>query len=228
MRWLAVLAILLAAPAAADRAAEERGAKVFRKCQGCHKVGPGAVHAKGPHLNGLFGRRAGALTDFDGYSDDIVRMGVDGLVWDHEKLEIYLENPKALVSRTNMKFRGLKRRQDRNDVMAYLRTFSDNPQNIPESAPTAPNDPVVSPEILALQGDPDYGEYLSGECVTCHSADGADKGIPSINGWPQEDFVVALHAYRSKHRDNEAMRLIASRLSDEEIAGLAAYFGGLE
>lgn len=223
----ALAAVVSALPASADQAAIERGAKVFTKCKSCHLVGQGAKHGAGPHLNGVFGRQAGSLEGFR-YSMSITRMGVEGLVWDREKLDLYLENPKALVSRTRMNFRGLKDENDRTDVIAYLRAFSDKPSDIPESAPTEARDPTVAPAVLALQGDPDYGEYLSGECVTCHRVDGADEGIPSITGWPQEDFVVALHAYRSKHRDNEAMRMVTSRLSDEEIAGLAAYFGGLE
>ena len=217
----------LTAPATADKAAVERGEKVFKKCKSCHKLGPEAKNGAGPHLNEVFGRQAGAVEGFR-YSKNMVRMGVEGLVWDHEKLDLYLENPKALVSKTRMNFRGLKDAEDRADVIAFLRAYSDDPANIPESAPTAPADPEVAPEVLALQGDPDYGEYLSSECVTCHRADGADDGIPSITGWPAEDFVVALHAYRSKHRDNQAMQMVTSRLSDEEIAGLAAYFGGLE
>lgn len=227
----ALLALALAAvtptPALADQAAVDRGAKVFARCKSCHRVGPDARNGVGPHLNGIFGRQAGSVDAFD-YSDDMIRMGVDGLVWDHEKLDIYLENPKSLVSRTRMNFPGLKDPAQRADVIAYLRAYSDRPSDIPESAPTeAQRDPAVDPAILALQGDPDYGEYLSAECVTCHRPDGRDEGIPSITGWPVEDFVLALHAYRSKHRANEAMRLVAARLSDKEIAGLAAYFADL-
>ena len=124
-----------------------------------------------------------------------------------------------------MKFRGIKDAGDRADLTAFLRVYSDDPSNIPESARTeAPPDPTLDPVLLSLQGDPEYGAYLSSECVTCHRADGGDDGIPSITGWATDDFVTALHAYRSKHRDNPAMQLVASRLTDEEIAGLAAYF----
>ena len=36
------------------------GELVFRKqCSGCHMVGPDAKHRVGPHLNGIFGRKAG-------------------------------------------------------------------------------------------------------------------------------------------------------------------------
>ena len=91
---------------------------------------------------------------------------------------------------------------------------------------------VAAPICVAAdeipEGDPEYGEYLSGECVTCHSADGADKGIPPITGWDVEAFFYALAAFRDGDREHEAMQMVASRLSDEEIAGLAAYFGDLE
>ena len=213
---------------AAETGDAERGAKVWKKCQACHKLGEDARNGVGPHLNEVFGRRAGAIEGFR-YSKGMLREGADGLHWTPEKLDVFLENPKSLVSKTRMKFRGLKDAQDRADVLAYLRQFSASPQDIPESAPTAAaSDPDVDPAILALTGDRDYGEYLSGECTTCHKSDGADEGIPSITGWPVEDFVVAMHAYKVKHRPHPVMQMMAGRLSDEEIASLAAYFKGVE
>ncbi len=204
----------------------DRGKTIFRKCASCHAVGEGARNKVGPHLNGLFGRRAGSVEGAR-YSADMRRMGNDGLVWTSETLETYLENPRALVSKTRMSFRGLKDHADREDVLAYLRQFSDNPRDIPEAEPTATREVDLAPEILALEGDPAFGEYLAGECVTCHQAAGGDDGIPSITGWPVEDFVVALHAYRQKLRPHPVMQMVTSRLSDEEIAALASYFNGL-
>ncbi|MFY0691237.1 MAG: c-type cytochrome [Paracoccaceae bacterium] len=206
----------------------ERGAKVFAKCGGCHQVGEGAKNRIGPHLNGVFGRSAAGLEGFP-YSKSIKRAGADGLVWTRETLDAYIENPRVLVSGTRMNFRGLKKEQDRADVMAYLRTFSDDPSNIPEAEPTAiGTDHDLDPAILAIQGDPEYGEYLSSECLTCHKQDGEDEGIPSITLWPEEDFVVAMHAYKRKLRPHPVMQMMAGRLSDEEIAALAAYFAKLE
>ena len=128
-----------------------------------------------------------------------------------------------------MNFRGLKDEQDRHDVLAYLRLFSDDPSNIPEAEPTAQSHlPDVSAEVLALNGDPEYGAYLSGECLSCHHASGSDEGIPSITGWPPEDFVIAMHAYKQKFRPHPVMQMMAGRLSDEEIAALAAYFSKIE
>lgn len=82
--------------------------------------------------------------------------------------------------------------------------------------------------ILALSGDPAYGAYLGGECVTCHRASAAAPGIPQIAGLPKDHFVRALVEYRAGLRDNEVMRTTAARLKDDEIAALAAHFAAAD
>jgi len=225
--WFAVCAAGLfgaVTGAPADNAA------AFKQCRSCHQVGANAKNGVGPHLNGLFGRRAGSVEGAR-YSDDMVRSGQNGLRWTAETLDQYLQDPRKLISRTLMSFRGLKSAEDRAAVIAYLRTFSDKPSDIPEAAPTASttsHDPALNPDILAIQGDTEYGEYLAGECVSCHQASGADNGIPSIVGWPTDIFVTAMHAYRNKSRTHPVMRMIAAPLNNEEIASLAAYFKSLK
>ncbi|NJL50295.1 MAG: hypothetical protein HC909_00805 [Blastochloris sp.] len=76
-------------------------------------------------------------------------------------------------------------------------------------------------------GDRELGEYLATECVTCHQISGRYDGIPSIVGWPPESFVEILSMYRDRRRENQVMRSIAVKFTDEEIAALAAYFGSL-
>ena len=226
---LALIAGFMASGATAENIGDaEKGERVFKKCTACHQVGAGAKNRVGPHLNGVFGRPAGSLDDFN-YSKSMLRAGADGLVWTEEVLLAFLENPKTMVSKTKMNFKGLKKPIERADVLAYLRDFSDKPSNIPEAEPTAhPTAPHVDPAILAMKGDPEYGEYLSNECLTCHQASGGDDGIPSITGWPSEDFAAAMHAYKERLRPHPVMQMMAGRLSNEEIAALAAYFGGLE
>lgn len=219
------LAALVPTGAAANEIGDaEKGAKLWSKCKGCHQIGEGAENRIGPHLNDIFGRHAAAVDGFR-YSKSMTRAGNDGLIWTLDTLDVYLENPKALVSGTRMSFRGMKDADDRHAVLAYLRSFSDSPANIPEAEPTAT--PDLHPDVLAIEGDPEYGEYLSSECTTCHQRDGSDEGIPSIVYWPEEDFVVAMHAYKQKLRPHPVMQMMAGRLSNEEIAALAAYFGAL-
>lgn len=224
----AALVLLVAAAGAEEIGDADRGYEIYSLCAGCHEVGPDAESFIGPHLNRVFGRVAGGLEGYE-YSEGLARAGADGLVWDLRTLDAYIHNPRSLVSDTQMNFDGLDDPQDRSDVLAYLRAFSDNPQNIPEAQPTAiRTNPDLSPETLALEGDPAYGEYLAGECTTCHQLDGDAEGIPSITGWPAEHFVLAMHAYKQELRPHQVMQMMASRLSDEEIAALAAYFATLE
>ncbi|MEM7743279.1 MAG: c-type cytochrome [Pseudomonadota bacterium] len=218
------LTLLVSAGEAAETGDAARGEKLYAQCQSCHMVGPDAKSRVGPHLNELFGRRAASVEGYR-YSKDMKRAGADGLVWTADKLHVYLENPKALVTGTRMSFRGLKDATERTDLLAYLRGFTASPQDIPESEPTAAaSDHDIDPAILAIAGDPEYGEYLSSECTTCHQASGADEGLPSITGWPQEIFVIVMHAYKNKDRPHPVMQMMAGRLSNEEIAALAAYF----
>ncbi|UWQ90110.1 c-type cytochrome [Rhodobacteraceae bacterium M382] len=237
MRFLGGAFVIMAALTGAAMAEENatqigdviRGERLFQqKCGSCHMVGEGAKHGTGPHLNNIFDRTVAQFQDFT-YSEGINRARRDGMVWDLEHLDAYLTNPKVLVSGTNMDFRGLKKPRDRGDILAYLRPYSSSPQDIPEAAPTALKQEVeLSPEVLAIVGDPDYGEYLSTECTTCHQIDGDYDGIPVITGWYEEDFVLAMHAYKRGIRPHPVMQMMAGRLSDEEIAALATFFGALE
>lgn len=78
-------------------------------------------------------------------------------------------------------------------------------------------------------GDRALGEYLSSECVTCHRASGPPvAGIPAIRGWPADQFVAVMSAYKDKQRENIVMQSIAGRLGQEDIEALAAYFGSLK
>lgn len=206
----------------------ERGEELFHFCSGCHQIGRGAENNIGPQLNGIFDRRAAQIEGFP-YSADLERAARNGLTWNYESLDVYLTNPQILVSGTRMSFDGFEDQQDRDDVIAYLREFSANPRDIPEAAPTAqPVDHGVAPEVLAIVGDPAYGAYLSSECTSCHQESGADSGIPSITNWPAETFVIAMHAYKNEWRTHPVMNMMAGRLSDEEIAALAAYFEAIE
>ena len=206
----------------------ESGQKLFRKCKSCHMVGESAKNRSGPVLNGIFGRVAGTVDGFR-YSKSMMQAGEDGLVWHAGEMDEFLIKPKTYLPGTKMNFSGFKKHEDRADVLAYLRQFSDDPQNIPEADPTAnATDHDVDPAILAIVGDPEYGEYLASECLTCHRADGGDAGIPSITGWPRATFVIAMHGYKSKTREHPVMQMMAGRLNNDEIAALAAYFETIE
>jgi cytochrome c len=116
------VAALFDAAAAQDGNAKD-GMEVFKKCRACHDVGPEAKNKVGPVLNGIIGRHAGTIEGFS-YSPANKTAGANGLVWTEDVLLQYLENPLAFMPGTKMAFAGLKDLQDRKDLVAYLKTFS--------------------------------------------------------------------------------------------------------
>jgi cytochrome c len=96
-----------------------KGKRVFNKCKACH-VADQEKNRIGPHLVGLFGRPAGSVEKFK-YSS---AMKSSTIVWNVESLDAYLKDPKGFVKGTRMVFGGLKKGQDRADLIAYLKGVS--------------------------------------------------------------------------------------------------------
>ena len=217
--------LLAAVPLAGAWCADAgRGKTHFQQCKRCHQVGGGAAHRIGPHLNDVFGRVAGSLEDYR-YSRAMSNAGSDGLIWTEATLDAFLSEPRSLVPRSRMSFAGMPGAVDRAELLAWLRGFSGAGSGVAQAEPTVtPEEYGIDPSVLDIRGDPAYGAYLAGECVTCHRTDGVDEGIPSIVGWPEHDFVLVMHAYKRGHREHPVMQLIAGSLSDEEIAALAVYY----
>jgi cytochrome c len=108
--------ILLAGPAGAQSAA--RGRILFLRCSSCHDISSGPSPKIGPNLKDVVGRRAGSLPGYT-YSS---AMKAQTFVWDPEHLNLWLQNPSALVPGTAMAFAGLPSETDRQAVIAYLQT----------------------------------------------------------------------------------------------------------
>ncbi|MFK7744456.1 MAG: cytochrome c family protein [Roseobacter sp.] len=101
-------------------ASVEDGAKVFRKCSACHKLVAGENGA-GPYLYGVVNREKAAADGF-GYSDTLASMGGE---WTPENLSAFLEKPSSYAPGTSMGFAGLRKVEDRADVIAYLDSLDD-------------------------------------------------------------------------------------------------------
>ena len=72
-----------------------------------------------------------------------------------------------------------------------------------------------------------YGRHLAQECTSCHRIDGVDNGIPSITGWPTDNFLATMDFYRNGARDNQVMVSVVQSLDDAQVNALAAYYGSL-
>jgi cytochrome c len=120
LKKLIITAVLIAASPVAGTAQDaQKGKIVFNVCLACHTIGPGAENKIGPELNGLDGRKAGTVPNFD-YSD---ANKSSGIVWNEETFEDYIKNPAAKVPGTKMIFPGIKNEQQEKDLWAYISQF---------------------------------------------------------------------------------------------------------
>lgn len=100
------------------------GEKVFRKCKACHAVGDGAENKVGPVLNGIIDRPFASVEGFS-YSKVLTAMAEEGKTWTPEEMAAFLEKPRDYAKGTKMTFAGLRKEEDRMNVIAYLATFSE-------------------------------------------------------------------------------------------------------
>ncbi len=111
--------------ASADLAA---GEKAFKRCAACHTFEKGGANKIGPNLYGVVGRDKGTASGFSKYSAAIGSMGGQ---WTYPELNAFLTKPKDFMGGTAMNFNGIKKVQDRANIIAFLRQHADTPLPLP-------------------------------------------------------------------------------------------------
>ena len=117
---------ILALLAGADLGA---GEKLSKKCSACHVFGAGGKNKVGPALWNIVNRPLGASEGY-AYSDALAGFGG---AWDYAALNAFLAKPKGYISGTKMNFAGLKKPQDRANLIAWMRAKADSPAALPSA-----------------------------------------------------------------------------------------------
>lgn len=94
-----------------------KGKRVFNRCKACHNLTSSARTRLGPNLDELFGRKAGSAENYK-YSK---AMSDADILWTEETINEWLTKPNAFLPGNKMAFAGIRKEQDRKDLIAFLR-----------------------------------------------------------------------------------------------------------
>jgi len=192
-------------------AEEAAGQNVARKCTACHTFEQGGANKIGPNLWNLLDRPIASVGGF-GYSD--VLQGKSGDSWTYENLNAFIHKPKDFAPGTKMSFAGLKKMEDRANLILYMRSMSDSPPPLPEASaasasgeesaaaaeePASSEEPAAAEagapasEVVALLASADEaaGQKVAKKCTACHTFEqgGAQKIGPNL--WNVLDRQIA-------------------------------------
>ncbi|MEY4256376.1 MAG: hypothetical protein RLZZ141_1603 [Pseudomonadota bacterium] len=111
------------------------GEAVAKKCASCHSFNQGGANMVGPNLYGVVGMKPGSHAGM-AYSDGLKEFGSKTPAWGYEQLNGFLTAPQKYIAGTKMSFVGLKKPEDRINMIAYLHSLGSTLQ-IPAPAPAA-------------------------------------------------------------------------------------------
>lgn len=164
----------------ADLAAGERS---LAKCKSCHVFAEGDLKSMpGPNLYGVVGGPVAHLEGY-AYSAAFQEKHAEGMTWTFENLDEFLDAPARDIPGTKMTFAGLKRPDERANVIAYLNTLSANPLPLP--APEA-----ASAEALTAE-DPDAAPAAEASPAGTEAAPESQPALPPAAAEPPPPPSVA-------------------------------------
>src|SRR5690606_7570360 len=129
-------------------AAPAEGERLFAACRGCHTNAAGGAHSVGPNLWDVVGRD---IASAEGYSYSPALQALEG-AWTYDALNGFIHAPRDFAPGTKMTYAGLPDTQARANLIAYLRTLSDDPAPLPTQEEI---DAVTAAQQAAAEGEPE-------------------------------------------------------------------------
>jgi cytochrome c len=111
------------------------GATASKKCASCHNFEQGGANGTGPNLWGILGGPVAAKAGY-AYSDAMKAHAGKAPRWTLDELNAFLLAPQKHIAGTKMTFVGLKKEDERVNIMAYLNTMTSSPVPIPAPDPS--------------------------------------------------------------------------------------------
>jgi cytochrome c len=157
----------------------QAGATVAEKCKSCHNLDNGGPNLTGPNLFGVEGRKPGTHAGFP-YSSAMTDFGSKHPTWTYDELYLFLKGPQADIAGTKMTFVGLKKPEDRVNLIAYLRTLNSSPPPIPAPNPKA----AAAAAPAATAGAPATGAAPAAGAAASSAAPAESSAPPAAAAAP--------------------------------------------
>ncbi|RAK59894.1 cytochrome c family protein [Phenylobacterium hankyongense] len=148
------------------------GEAVFQKCKSCHNADNGGANGTGPNLWGVVGRKPGSHPGF-AYSPGMEAFGAKQPIWDYEHIYEFVKSPQAYINGTKMTFVGLKKPEDRINVIAYLHSQG---SSLPIPTPNPAAAAAAAPAAAAPGAAPAAQPVATGSTATPAAGAGGPAG----------------------------------------------------
>jgi cytochrome c len=171
------------------------GEATFAKCMSCHSF---TANGTGPDLQGVVGRKPASEAGFS-YSPAMQAFAGKQPIWDYEHIYEFVKNPQAYIPGTKMTFVGLKKPEDRINLIAFLHTKGSTlPIPAPNPAAAAAAAPGAAPAAEA--GQPTATGSTAAPATGAGGPAGQGTGAPAPGAPSQQNTTGTTSSGADAHK----------------------------
>lgn len=217
-KFLSASMVLMIGAVATQAQDTTKGERLFRRCAACHTIDENGKDRIGPNLYGIMGQD---IAFKEGFRYSKALQAIEGN-WTEEALDQFLLSPRTFARGTKMAFAGLRKPQDRADLIAWLKLQG------PTAATEEPtgNKTENTPPTEATDEDPDLALLPQDEgrmetyyaCVSCHSIKLVVQQGMSATDWADTiEWMVDEQDMEELEPENQALivRYLAKHFGQE-------------